>query len=481
MQHFPYLRTCCTALTAVTCAVLVGCTTANPHDVQRPIEAAEQWHASLPHQGSQQALAGWWLQFQDPVLSQLIQAAEQDSPSLAQAWAAIEKSRANAISARADGLPSLNGNAALSRTRQQLRATEMGTVTSRSAGLDASWELDLFGKLRHSQDAALARVSARLDDWHDARISLAAEVADTYVQYRACQLLEHSYAQESKSKQQTLRATEAAVKIGFTAPADAALAQASRASTEATLAAQRAECAVLVKSLVALTGMDEPGLHHSLNAIVPTLQEPRGLAVPSVPAQTLRQRPDIASLEREAAAAGAEVGVARADFYPSFSLSGAISVAATSGAAGLTTWSFGPALSIPLFDGGKRRAAVIAASANYESAMAMWRQGVRTAIKEVEQALVNLDSAQQRSLHQGTASAQYGRYLKAAEQDWRAGRISLLALEEARRSALSAQIQHLTAQRDRLRYWIALYKSLGGGWEAGMPAVQASLASQTEK
>lgn len=456
---------------------LTACTTVNPHQTAPAMQAAERWHGPVPHQGSALQMLQWWAQFQDATLSQLIQRAESDSPSLIQAWAAIEKSRANAISVRAQALPSVNGSAAVGRSRQ---SADLSTTTTRSAELDAAWELDLAGKLRHSQDAALARFGARVDDWHDARISLAAEVADTYVQYRTCQLLVQSYEQELASKQKTHEATETSVKVGFTAPADASLAQASLASTQATLTAQQAECAVQLKSLVALTGMAEPDLQQLLNQQEPSLREPQWLAVPSLPAKVLQQRPDVAALEREAAAAGAEVGVARADLYPSLSLSGTISVATTSVASGLTTWSWGPSLSLPLFDAGKRRAAVSSALASYDSAMAQWKHGVRTAIKEVEQALVNLDSAQKRSAYQGTAAAQYARYLKAAEDDWRAGRISLLALEEARRSALTAQVQHLAAQKDRLRNWIALYKSLGGGWESGAPAVDSAVSQHPE-
>jgi outer membrane protein, multidrug efflux system len=429
------------------------------------------WHTALPHDGSVGAMENWWQQFDDPVLGRLIELAEADSPSLTKAWARIEKARATLTTAQAAGLPSVDAQGSVSRARQQSFGSALTTTTTRSAGLDASWELDLFGKVRSSADAAQARIEARVDDWHDARVSLAAEVADTYVQYRGCGLLTEAYERELDSTQQTEQATAASVAAGFTAPADGALARAAVASTSSTLASQRAQCELLVKSLVSLTGTGETALRAMLAEGRKTVPQPAALEVDSVPAQVLRQRPDLASRERELAAASAEIGVAQADLYPSLSLAGSITVSAGSLTSTLTTWSFGPSLSIPLFDGGKRRAAVDSARASYTAADADYRQSVRDVVKEVEQALVRLDSAAQRAGEAARAAQEYRHYFAATEQNWRAGGTSLLSLEESRRSALTAEIDLITLQRDRVEYWIALYKALGGGWQTNTPAL----------
>jgi len=200
-----------------------------------------------------------------------------------------------------------------------------------------------------------------------------------------------------------------------------------------------------------------------------------------VPANALRQRPDLASLERELAATSAEIGVAQADLYPSLSLSGSISISATPGTSALTTWSLGPSLSIPLFDAGKRRAAVVAAQASYQAAFASFRQGVRTAVKEVERSLVNLDSTARRVEQAERAAEDYRSYFRSTETNWRAGSESLLTLEEARRSALSAEISLITLQRDRVEYWISLYKALGGGWQPGTPASSPEVPAQASR
>ena len=432
------------------------------------------WQAVLPHDGNVVAMRDWWQQFDDPTVAQLIAFAEADSPNLVKAWAGIEKARATLTTARAGGLPSVNGSASVTRSRQQSVLGSATTGTTRSAGLDAAWELDLFAKVRRNTEAAAARADARVADWHDARVSLAAEVADTYVQYRACELLADAYERERTSMADTERATAASVRAGFSAQSDAALARASLANTTSTLLSQRAQCELLVKSLVDLTGRDELSLRVLLSKDRPgdgsRLPTPAGLEVQSVPANALRQRPDLVSLERELAASSAEIGVAQADLYPSLSLSGSISVSAAGSASSFTGWSLGPSLSIPLFDAGKRRAAVDTARASYQSAFAGYRQGVRTAVKEVEQALVNLDSTARRAEEAQRAAEDYRSYFLATEANWRAGSESLLTLEEARRSALSALVSLITMERDRISYWIALYKALGGGWQPGTPA-----------
>lgn len=457
-------------ITLLACVLaLAGCAAVGP-DYKAPEAAtAAQWQTALPHSGQETSLENWWAQWNDPNLTRLIEAALADNPSLDKALASIASARASLASANAGFAPSLDGSASVTRARQQQQSGTTSTLTSRSAGFDASWELDLFGKVRRSAEAAQASLQARVDDWHDARVSLAAEVADTYVQYRACLLLVDAYTQELASMEKTAQATDVSVKAGFTSRADGSLARASLASTQSSLQAQRVQRDLLVKSLVALTGLDEAQLLAQLaqwDGGGKALPQPAVFRVASLPADVLRQRPDVASLERALAAASAAIGAAQADLYPSLSLSGAVSISASSLASGITSWSFGPALSLPLFDGGKRRAAVASAEADYQSTLAAWRQGVRGAVKEVEQALVNLDGVAYRSERAALAAREYRAFLEATEVRWHAGSVSLLTLEEARRSALSSQIESLTLQRDQVQYWIALYKAVGGGWTA---------------
>jgi len=304
-------------------------------------------------------------------------------------------------------------------------------------------------------------------DWHDARVSLAAEVATTYLDYRAGRLKEQYYKEQAASQDKTSELTALSAKAGFSSQADASLARASAAGTRSTALAQKAACEVLVKSLVALTGLAEPELRRLLGTATPELPQPESLKVNSIPAELLRQRPDLVSAERSLASASAQIGVAEAQRYPSLSLSGSITLSAASGTALTAPWSFGPSLSVPVFNGGKLAAGVKSAQADYDSALAGYRQTVRDAVKEVEQALVRLDSMAGREAEALTSAAGYRAYLLATEQNWRVGRASQLDLETARRSAIGAEITLLELKQSRLEYWVALYKAVGGGWNTG--------------
>ncbi|MFZ3118149.1 MAG: TolC family protein, partial [Variovorax sp.] len=272
---------------------LSACATGRLDDSPQP-QAPSSWQAELPHGGRAGELQRWWQQFDDARVGRLVEMAERDSPTLTQAWASIEKARATLRSTRAGALPSLSGSASASRSNQLQSGLSTTTGTSRSAGFDASWETDLFGKVRRNAQASEARVEARTADWHDARVSLAAEVADTYVQYRACILLADAYQREATSTAATEQATTNAVRAGYTAPSDGALARASLASAQSSLQQQTTQCGLLVKSLVYLTGADEPALRQLIDDGENRMPRPAALAVQAVPAQVLRQRPDLA-------------------------------------------------------------------------------------------------------------------------------------------------------------------------------------------
>ncbi|RON52274.1 hypothetical protein BK666_02570 [Pseudomonas frederiksbergensis] len=451
---------------ALCAMVLSGCML-GPDYKEPAVPIPAKWQAPLPHGASVTALANWWQQFNDPALAELLRLSEADSPSLDQAFAKIALARATLDSNSADALPNVQGTLAGGRGGQ-LTSVDRISGSGSSAEFDAAWELDLFGKLRRNKEAARTRIEARVDDWHDARVSLAAQVGDSYVQYRGCQKLALAYSDQAQSQQQTARSTRQSLLAGFTSSADAALADATAASNESTLISQQSECQVLLKSLVALTGSDEGKLIEVLSRTPAQLPQPAQLNVQQIPADLLRQRPDLASSERELAAANADIGVAQADRFPSLSLSGNFSVSSILGDLN-RSWTFGPALSIPIFDAGKRRSVVDSAKANYDSALALYRQTLRTSVMEVEQSLVRLDAARRREVEVERSTAGYRESYAAIDRNWQAGSVSLLDRETARRLALTSEIELITLQQDQVRYWIALYKALGGGWQADHP------------
>lgn len=451
--------------------LLAGCATTSPDttlgSAGAPVPA--QWHAPLPqdkaHGGDLADLSRWWAQFDDPLLLRLVEAGQQVSATRAQADARIADARAARTAAGAAGLPTLDAVASASRGS----ATPGEPVaTTSSVGLQARWELDLFGAHRAGARAAQARLESSRTGWHEARVAVAAEVASTYVGLRACEAQLAQTELDVRSRAETLRLTAQAANAGFQAPAAADLARASAAQGNAALTQQRAQCDIAVKSLVALTAIDEVALRRELVAVTALLPQPVALNVAAVPAVALAQRPDIATAGRELVAASADADRAEAQRWPRISLVGSIA-AARLRSGGVSTdgnvWSIGPVtVTLPIFDAGVRRANAKAASARYESARVVYAARLRTAVREVETALVTLHSATARGEDARTAVAGYERSYHATEARYRGGLASLFELEDARRSLVGARSALIEQQRESVIAWVDTYRAIGGGW-----------------
>ncbi|MES2162369.1 MAG: efflux transporter outer membrane subunit [Pseudomonadota bacterium] len=449
-------------------------------------QAPQQWQAPLPHNGSQADLASWWSRQADALLVQLIESAQAVSPTIATAGSRIAQSRAERVAAGAALAPSLDAAVSASRSNQQ-SSLPMGTTSQ--AALQASWEIDLFGGNRAARDAAQARLDSAHAGWHDARVSVAAEVANQYYGLRACEQLLAVAKQDAASRSDTARLTELSAKAGFQSPAGLALARASAADGNNRYITQRAACDVNLKALVALTAIAEPELRAKLAAApfpVPSAAAGAAASAPSIaiaelPAHTLSQRPDVFTAEREVTAASADVGSAQAQRYPRLALSGSIGYG-NFRAGGVNTstdtWTIGPvSVSLPIFDAGKRRANVDAASARYDAAVSSYRATVRQAVSEVEQALVNLDATGERAGDAQAALQGYRVNFTAVEDRYKNGLASLFELEDARRTRLAAEQTVINLQRERSAAWVALYRAAGGGWTAptdGVPAVASA-------
>ncbi len=427
--------------------------------------APPHWYGTLPHDGMLVDLTRWWQQFDDPLLVQLIESAQTASPTVATARSRIGQARATRAAASAALLPTLDAQASASRGNSQ---PPLPLTTTLQAGLQAGWEADLFGGNRDTLQAAQSRLDAADASWHDARVSVAAETAVSYLDLRICERQLDVATRDAASRGETSRLAELTARAGFTAPASAALAQASAAEGSARKNQQRAQCDVDVKALVALSAVTEPELRRQLAT---PWQEPGPsvlLPVLALPARVLAQRPDIYQAEREVAAASADIGSAQAQRYPRLGLTGTLGagIVRVGGAStDLQTWSIGPlALTLPLFDGGRRAANVDAAQVRYEEAASLYTSRVRQAVREVEEALVKLESARLRMEDARTAVAGFRLFFSAAEARYRSGLGSLVELEDARRTALAAETALVDLQRVRVAAWISLYRAIGGGW-----------------
>lgn len=405
-----------------------------------------------------QAQAGleidWWSRIGNAQLTELLLMAQTSSPDLRTAAAQVMAARARAGQDAAAQWPSLTGQASVTETD-----TNAGALTrTEAATLDASWELDLFGRASKASRAERLRAKAEDYAYAGAYVSLSAEVADTYIQYRACRMIEAVHRDAVASQAETIGATERLVSAGLRAGSDLALARASQASARISLDSQVADCRVLAQTLAVLTGSPQD----RVDAILANgfgMPRAKGFRVADVPADMLRQRPDIAKAELTFTAALLDLGVAKADLYPSLTLGGSVSLAEPAG------WSFGPALSLPILDGGQSRAAVRTANASAITAAEAYRSSVLAAVAEAEGALTRLNAAVRNLGSAGTLVKEYNAYFAAIDADWRAGRVSLLEREDARRQVQTARITQISQQLALSRQWIALYKAMGGGWQ----------------
>ncbi|HRZ61697.1 MAG TPA: efflux transporter outer membrane subunit [Rubrivivax sp.] len=440
-------------------------------------QAPAAWYAPLPAAAPQPsapavaetaraaALRQWWQQFDDPVLVALIDAGQAASPTIAAAASRIEQARAASTAADAALIPFVNAQGGASVASRNLIQPGM---TNASLSVQAGWEIDLFGAGRARADAAAARLEASEAGWHDARIAVAAETGSTYNTLRGCEALVVQTEADVRSREETARVTTLAVQAGMMAPASGALARASAAQGRSLLAAQRAQCEQLVKALVALTALDEPALRARLAPGHARQPLPATIEVERVPGQALAQRPDLAAAERQVLAAADDTVRAQAQRYPRIAIAGSVGPAllrvqdnSTSG----NLWTIGPLqITLPLFNGGTLVANVVAARARYDEALSAYRAAVRGAVREVESALVSLDSSARREADLAVAIEGFEASLQATDARFRGGLGSLFDLEEARRSLLVARSSQVDLQRERVAAWIALYRALGGGW-----------------
>ncbi|RXZ32707.1 efflux transporter outer membrane subunit [Oxalobacteraceae bacterium CAVE-383] len=423
----------------------------------------------------------WWKQLHDPAIDALIAAAYIDQPTLAQAAARVDEANATLGVNRAQQLPQaqLKGNAQRASSQNIASVNPPYTLISNSASIGPSlgWELDLWGRLRESTNAARRRLDARDADAQGAQLSIAAQIADGVLALRACNYALQVRDNDIASRDTELGLTRRRVAVGNAAPVDEANAGSNLANARTNRISQQEQCMRTVDALVALSGLDAAGVRDWVARPLPPgaatavktadadLLMPAPPAFrPALPANVLLNHPNVVSAEREAAASWAEIGVARANRLPRIDLSAMLTgqwLSAFGQSAHFDTWSVGAGLSAPLFDGGSGAANVRGAEARYRQAVATLRSTVRTTVQNIEDALAAQQSAEQRIVtsQQATDAARFG--LRANEARWQAGAISRFELEDTRRLFNSAQESAIAAARDRAQAWVDLVRASG--------------------
>ena len=445
------------AIVGLGACMLAGCSVPliRP-DAAQPLDA--RFSAAAPADGAAVDV-DWWSRLGDAQLTEVLALSQANSPDLRSAAASVMAARARARQTDAGRDPTVNGNASITAT-----APDFDTRTTTSTALlDASWEVDLFGRARNAAAADVVRAQAEEVSYVGAYVSLAAEVAGRYVDYRACTLAQADYAAALSSQQDTLAASSSLVDAGISAAADLSLARANVASAEIALTNQAADCRVVAQDIARVVGVPQG----KIDGILSTgggLPSATSFAVTSVPANLLRQRPDVIAAERTFAASLLDLKVAQANLYPALTLGGAVTVSDPQ------SWSFGPALSLPILDGGASRASVRTANATALQAAEAYRSTVLTAVAEVEGALTRLAAARSNLESAERLVLQFQTYADAIDEDWRAGGATLLDREDARRQLQSARITRILQRQAVLTQWITLYKAVGGGWLSTPPS-----------
>lgn len=465
----------------------------SPQETIAHTKIAPTWQTSLPHGGELSQLQTFWAQYNDALLLALIEQAQAQSVNIATAKTKIAEARANRVSAFSSLLPTLDTTFSSSKAVQQPaigisgasaipigggQASGFGAgaqggqaITTSQVNAQAAWELDLFGANSGLLKAAQARESAAQAGWHDARVAVAAELATSYFNLRFCQVQLSINQNDMKSRAESARVTEISYKAGFSANAAYQLALAGAADAAQQMKVQQAQCDLGIKELVALTDLDEKDLRQQLADTAFTANENNQtfFTIAEIPATIINQRPDIVSAEADLMTTAAELKNTHVQRLPKVSLNGSIGWMRISGSSFKgegEVWSLGPiSITLPIFDAGKRKANVNTAEAKYAEAAANYRSKVRYAIKEVEDALVNLHASTDRQSDVLTALNGYQASLLATEQKVSAGFANLIELEENRRYALQAQTNQVNVLKDRNNAWIALYRAIGGGWQ----------------
>ena len=404
----------------------------------------------------------WWKPFADPKLDALMVQVAQANQNVAQAEAKYRQASATTQQAQAARYPTIGTNTSATRSSQASNGVRT-TSQSLSAGLSASWEPDLWGRVRRSVDSGDASAAASAADLAATTLSLQAQLATNYGALRALDvqrgLLEDSVAAYQRSLQLTKNRYEA----GVVAKSDVAQAQSQLLSSQAQLIDTGAQRATLEHAIAVLTGRPPSELTITRVDVYP-LTLPAVAA--SMPSELLQRRPDIAAAERRMAAANAQIGIAIAAYYPTISLSGSLGQRGTTLADLFSLpnrfWSVGPALALSLFDGGARDASKAQAHAAYDQTVAAYRQTILTAIQEVEDNLSTLRVLAEELVVQQQAVQAAQEALTIALNQYKAGTVSFLNVATAQAAEYSARRTELGLRSEQFSASVALIKALGG-------------------
>ena len=488
-------RTTCSSHPAILLSALLltlsACASVGP-DYHRPeLSTPVSWqNAPVVPAAAAQAdparLARWWAQLGDPALDKLIETALGNSPTMQTAQARLREARARRNLQAVQDAPNVSASTSASRTSTRDRTNGNNSDASAhqlSAALDASWEIDIFGGQRRALESANATLAATEADLNATRVSLAAEVATDYIALRTDEGRLSVARSNLASRQQTLQLTQWRGEARLVSGLDINQARSSVEQTRATIPALQRSIEEDKLTLALLLGLQRQDMDALLPAgSLPSL--PDSVAI-GIPADTLRQRPDVAAAERRLAAQTAQIGVAKAARYPSLKLSGSIGVDALSLAgllrADTITSSVLAGLSAPIFDAGRITQNIEIQSAVQDQTLVAYRNSVNQALNDVEKALNAWVRSSERLQILQVAADTAREAARLASIRFQAGQTDLLTQLDTQRTQLTQEDALASARGDRTNALIQLYKALGGGWEGIQPGTTASATPEQTK
>jgi len=464
-------------------ALFGGCTTVGPNYVEPQAATPAAWHridaATHTSTASQPGdLAQWWTALGDPVLSELVTRALTTNTDLRSAQARLREVRARRDLALANLAPTIGGSANASRNRSSEEAGSGRTTELYRAGLDASWEADLFGGRRRGIEAAQADFEASAANLQATQVSLVAEVALNYIDTRANQARLEVARRNLDAQAEISQLTDWRAQAGLVSALEAEQARASLEQTRALIPALESLLAQAQDRIAVLLGTSTGALPTTLFQAAAIPSTPERVAA-GIPADVLRQRPDVQAAERRLAAETARIGQTAATRYPDLTLSGSIGLEAlTLGALGSTTalaHSIVAGVSGVLFDGGRIARQVEAQKAVRDQTEIAYEKAVLTALQEVESALAAVRQTRTRQRTLGSAVTAARNAALYATQRYRSGIVDFQAVLDTQRTVLSVEESLVTSRADATAAIVRLYKALGGGWTpAAIPQSQGN-------
>ncbi len=459
--------------------------------------------------------AAWWEAFNDPILTQLEQQVALSNLDVRLATVRLQESRLQRGVTAADEFPQVNGNASYVREKVSDRGvigifgssggstvsptnanglggtlggipSSLGSQASGGSshvpsfnlfqsGFDSTWEIDFWGRVRRQVESADASIDASAEARRDSMVTVLAELARDYLQYRGEQRDLQIARDTLASDQESLRLTQERQRGGLTTGLDVANAATQVAITAAQIPQLQAQAATTLNAMSLLLGQTPGSLTAKLEAAQPVPPVPPAVPV-GLPSDLARRRPDIRRAEAQLHAATADIGAAEADFFPKVTLSGSVGVQATQfknvgnlGAFGALQYSGGPSVTIPVFEGGRLKYTLDLRKAQQQEAAVQYQQVVLQAFHDVDNALTNYSAEQLRREQLARAVDQGRRALGLARQQYVQGLGSFLDVLTAQRTVFQSEQQYADSTTTVSTNLVQLYKALGGGWETSFP------------